>query len=158
MKKRTINKVRELVYVASSFTTGLTDLVITVRKPDGSSFTPTPTFTEQGDGVYVLSYTPETLGNWQEKISSATNGDYLINSYEVVAYDETDIQSQVAGVETKVDTIDTNVDSVKSTVETTDGKVDTVSTNVNSANTKLDTINGKIDGIASNVGSGGYIA
>lgn len=137
MKTKTINKSRELVYVAQGFVTGLSDLIIVVRKPDGTLFTPAPTFTEQGDGVYTLSYTPDLLGTWQEKISSVTNGDVLINAYDVVAYDVDDIQGQVDGVETKVDTIQTGVTS---------------------ANNKLDSIETKVDSLDLQIKSGGYIA
>lgn len=175
MANETINKPKTVVYVPLDFTGGLTDLVLTIRKPDGSIFN-TITMDEQSGGSYTASYTPDTLGNWQEKVSSVVNGDLVIRAYDVVAYDAVDIKSQTDTIETKIDTVDgkvdvvdTNVDSVKSTVETTDGKVDTVDSNVDAVKAKTDNlpantasdlsnIQSTVNGISSNVNPGGYFA
>ena len=121
-----INVEKTITYVAKNFTTGLTDVVLSVRKPDGTILTPAPTVTEQGDGIYTVSYTPDAIGNWQEKISSATNGDKVIRSYEVVNFDINTIQAQNVVIDGKVDAIDTKVDVVDGKVVVVDGKVDTV--------------------------------
>ena len=128
--KQTINKVKEIVYVAQGFTTGLTDLVLVVRKPNGTLVAPNPTITEQGLGVYTASYTPDALGTWQEQITSVVNGDKVIRAYDVVSYDTDDLQSQVDGVETKADTIITDIA----------------------------TVNTKVDNIINNSSAGGYFA
>lgn len=148
---QTVNKEKKVVYVASKFTTGLSDLTLTVRKPDGTVISPNPSVTEQGDGVYIFTYIPDVVGRWQEKISSVINGDKVFRSYEVVEYDATDLQSQIDGVETKVD-------AVQSTVTTTDGKVDAIDTKIDAVDTKLTTIDSKIDNIAVEIHPGGYFA
>ena len=108
---------------------------------------------EQSGGIYTASYTPDTLGNWQEKVSSVTNGDLVIRAYDVVSYDVNDVKTAIDTVDGKVDVIDGNVDSVKTTVETTDGKVDIIDTNVDSVKSTVETTDGKVDIIDTNVDS-----
>lgn len=148
----TINKLKSIVYVPLSFTGGLEDLTITVRRPNGTIFD-TIVMDEQSGGIYTASYTPDALGIWQEKVSSVTNGDLVIRAYDVVSYDVNDVKTTVDTVDGKVDTIDSNVDSVKTTVETTDGKVDVVDSNVDSVKTTVETTDGKVDVVDSNVDS-----
>lgn len=140
----TVNKTRKLVYVAVDFTTGLTDLVLAVRKPDGTPVTPAPTFTEQGDGVYIADYTPDAVGSWQEKVTSVTNGDNVVRAYDVVAFDADDVKAQTDSIETKIDVVDTKVDGVQSTANSIEGKVDSVET--------------KIDALDAETKPGGYFA
>lgn len=93
---------RKITYVALDFTTGLTDLVLKVRKPDGSLFG-TFNFVEiSPGGVYEASYTPNELGKWQEEISSPTNGDKLINTIMVTEED-------IDGISDKIDDLDVKV-------------------------------------------------
>jgi hypothetical protein len=148
---QTVNKEKKVVYVASKFTTGLSDLTLTVRKPDGTVLSPNPSAIEQGDGVYIFTYTPDIVGRWQEKLSSVINGDKVFRSYEVVAYDASDLQTQIADVDTKID-------GVQSTVTVTDGKVDVIDTKIDAVDTKLITIDSKIDNIAVEIHPGGYFA
>lgn len=173
----TVNKVRMIEYVASGFTTGLVDLVLSVRKPDGTLIT--PAVTERGEGVYIASYTPDQVGVWQEKISSVINGDKVFRSVVIAAVDEDDIKSDVDSVSTKVDTATAKIDAVKTSVDAAntelgviDGKVDTVNTNVLAVGTTVGVVNGKsdaikteldavkatIDGMSTEVKSGGYFA
>lgn len=140
----TVNKVREVVYVAVGFTTGLTDLTLAVRKPNGTLVTPAPTFTEQGAGVYTASYTPDAVGTWQERVGSVTNGDNVVRGYDVVAFDADDVKAQTDSIETKVDTVDGKVDVVDGKVDTIDGKVDVV-------DGKIDTLDGKADNIQTTI-------
>lgn len=179
-----INVLRKSVYRAQGFTTGLTDLIVYVRQPNGDLLTPNPTVVEQGDGAYYVEYTPDTLGIWQEKWISATNGDDVLRGIKVVSTDLADVKTSVDGVDTKVDALDGKVDtlgtkvdgvvsdltSVKSTVETTDGKVDTINTNVGSVkttvegtdtkvdslSTKLDSVESKVDALDLQIVKGGY--
>jgi hypothetical protein len=142
MDKVTINKAVVIRYVASNFTTGLTDLLISVRKPNGDILTPAPVFVEIGesgnyDGVYEASYTPNVLGTWQEKITSATNSDRIIRSHDVVAYDVQDVKSQL---------------------DTVEGKVDDVKTVVDSTETKVDDVKAVVDNLALAINPGGYFA
>lgn len=168
----TINKVKNVVYVAINFATGLTDLVLTVRKPNGTLVSPNPTITEQGSGTYTASYTPDALGTWQEKISSASNTDKVVRSYDVVAFDTTDNENAIAAVQTTVneiatdtDTIITNVSAVKTeldTVNTTTTEIatdtDTIITNVAAVKSELDTVNTNVTTILNEVNPGGYFA
>lgn len=158
MEVTTVNKVRKVEYAAVDFATGLSDLTITVRKPDGSLLTPVPTVTEQGDGVYEFSYTPDVVGLWQERIVSAANGDKAYRNVEVRAVDLDDVDSKVDGVETKVDNVQTTVDTVDGKVDTVDGKVDGVAADVATVDGKVDnvaagvaTVEGKVDGVDTKV-------
>lgn len=144
---QTINKVRNIVYVAINFTTGLTDLVLAVRKPDGSALSPAPTFTEQGNGVYTASYTPDTAGMWQELVTSATNGDKAIRAYTVVNYDVDDVAGAVATVDGNVDSIKTTVESNASKLDTIDGIVDSIQTDTDSIESKVDILDTNVDAI-----------
>lgn len=119
-----INTVKTVVYAAVNFITGLTDLVLTVRKPDGTIVTPSPTVTEQGDGIYTASYTPDALGTWQEKFSSVVNGDKVFRSFTVEAIDLSDVNANVDDVETKVDTANGKLDALQTTADSIETKVD----------------------------------
>ena len=181
-----ISTERTLRYVALEFATGLVDLELSVRKPDGSLLAPAPEFAEQGEGVYEASYTPDVLGLWQEKISSVSNGDRLINTVNIVAKDIGDVSTEIDGVDAKVDTVDGKVDGVDAKVVavdtkvttvdgkadtivagqgTTQGKVDVVDGKVavldgkaDTTHSKLDAIDGKVDGISGEIKPGGYLA
>jgi len=136
----TVNKVREVTYVAVGFTTGVSDLTLAVRKPNGTLVSSAPTFTEQGAGVYTASYTPDAVGQWQERVSSVTNGDNVVRAYDVVAFDADDVKAQTDNIETKVDTVDGKVDVVDGKIDTLDGKADNIQTTVNTINTKVDAL------------------
>jgi flagellin-like hook-associated protein FlgL len=151
-----MNKERKVLYMAVGFATGIADFVVTVRKPDGSVLDPAPVMSESGDGVYSFSYTPDVAGLWQEKITSATNGDRAIRGFDVVTVDVSDVnttlgtvEGKVDAVKTQTDSIETKVDAVKVVVDTTDGKVDV-------ATGKIDAIKSVVDAINVDVGTGGY--
>lgn len=141
-----INTVQKSIYRAQGFTTGLIDLVVNVRQPNGDLLTPNPTVVEQADGAYYVEYTPDALGIWQEKWVSVTNGDNVIRAVKCVT-------SVLDDVKSAVDTVDSNVDSIKSTVETTDGKVDVLDTNIDSVKATVEATDGKVDVVDSNVDS-----
>lgn len=144
MDNVTINKVRKVIYVALEFATGVSDFVVTVRKPDGSVVTPAPVVTEQGDGVYTFEYTPDVVGVYQERVVSVVNGDKAIRSVRCVAADVEDVKTQVNTIEGKVDTVGTKVDAVDTKVTAVDGKVDAV-------DAKVTTVDGKVDAVAADV-------
>lgn len=108
-----VSTVKTVRYVARNFQTGLTDVTLEVRKPDGTLFNfgsgTTLILTELSNGEYEGTYTPATLGLWQEKITSATNGDVAIRSYEVVTNDIDTLETHLDTIETKIDTIATAV-------------------------------------------------
>jgi len=108
MDEHKIDTTRKVIYVAVDFTTGLTDLVLQARKPNGDIFTfPSGqgSFVEQGEGIYIVEYTPDTLGIWQEKVTSATNGDKVIRSYEVVSTKVKDVKDDTEAIKTETDKI-----------------------------------------------------
>lgn len=144
MKKVKVNTLNKCEYIAQGYTTGLSDIVVTVRKPDGSVFTPAPTVVEDQNGAYRYEYTPDLVGLWQERVVSASNGDEVIRSYWVVATDIDDVKSQTDSIESKVDAVDSKVDNVQNTVDSVETKVDTV-------DGKVDTVDGKVDGVDSKV-------
>jgi uncharacterized protein YoxC len=165
----TINKLRKVAYVAVEFNTGVSDFVVAVRKPDGSTLSPAPTVTEQGDGIYTFEYTPDVVGLWQEKVSSVVNGDRAVRTVKVTAADVDDVKSQTASIESKVDTVDGKVDAVQTSVNTVEGKVDTVDANVDAVKAKTDNlptntaqslqdIQDSVDGIDAEIKPGGYFA
>ncbi len=149
MNKIAINKLRTIKYVASEFTEGLTDLILTARKPDGTPFefevgVTELTLTETADGVYEGSYTPDAQGIWTEKVSSATNGDKAIGSVKVVSLDTEDVGG-------KVDTVEGKVDTANSKLDTVDLKADGIKTDTESIETKIDDLDTQIK-------PGGYFA
>jgi hypothetical protein len=152
----TVNKIRKVVYVASGFTTGLTDLVLSVRKPDGTLVT--PIVTEQGDGVYVSSYTPDVSGIWQERITSVVNRDKIFRSIVIDAIDEDDIKSTVDSVNTKVDTITNKIDAVKTDVDSVGTAVVMVSGKTDAIKTELDAVKVAVDNMNFEITTGGYFA
>lgn len=170
-----VNTLRKLRYVALDFTTGMTDLDLIIRKPDGSVFVfpgGEGVWTEQADGVYEVFYTPDVVGLWQEKITSVSNSDKLINTIIVVTKVIDDISTEVGAVETKVDNLDAKVTTVDGKTDTiiaeqgiTQGKVDAVDSKATSIEGKIDVNSGKLDTIDGKVGDlsveikpGGYLA
>ena len=146
-EKVRINTVRTVIWEALHQTTGLTDLTLTVKKPDDTILTPAPTFTEQGNGLYVATYTPDAIGIWQEKVTSAINGDSNITAIIVTQSDADEVKTSVDSVESKVDnidgdvaTVDSKVDGVDTKVTTVDGKVDGVQSDVTTVKTKTDNL------------------
>jgi len=150
--KHLINTQRIVRYVALNFTTGLTDLKLKVRKPDGTEYNfgddSNPiyelTLTEVANGEYEGSYTPDVLGEWQEYIYSSSNGDKALRSYVVVDKDITTVSDQVSTLDTKVDDVQAGIDNAN--------------TKLDSHTTKLDNISSKLDAIDSQVNPGGYFS
>jgi hypothetical protein len=92
----------------------LTDVTLVVRTPSGTLFdfggaVTSLILTEISNGEYEGTYTPNVLGIWQEKITSVTNGDIALRSFEVVNYDIDSLKTQLDSIEGKVDTISTAV-------------------------------------------------
>lgn len=145
-----INTVREVVYVALDFAVGLTDLTLLVRKPDGTSLAPIA-LTEQADGVYVGSYTPDAIGVWQEKISSVSNSDKVFRSTVVEAFDIADVKAVADSNASKLDGLDAKANTIIS-------KSDAIKVVVDSNAGKLDSIDTKVSGLSTEIKPGGYFA
>jgi hypothetical protein len=143
-----INTLRDVIYVALDFATGITDLTLNVRKPDGTVLAPI-ILTEQGDGIYTASYTPDILGVWQEKITSVSNSDKVFRSNIVEAVDISDVKVVVDSNGNKIDDLDAKADTIIS-------KEDAIKTAVDLNTTKLDTIDGKVESLSIEIKSGGY--
>lgn len=96
MANLTKNKIRKVNYRSVGFVDNLTDLQVTIVKPNGQIFNPSPSVQNLGDGLYTFSYTPNLSGVWIEKIKSILNGDNAIQTVVVENYDLDDIQDQIA--------------------------------------------------------------
>lgn len=135
-----VNVLKKVVYVALNFSTGISDLILTVRKPDGSLLSPI-SLVEQGDGVYTAEYTPDVVGTWQEKISSVLNADRVFRSTNVEVYDIEDVKNQTSSIETKIDSIKTKTDNLPANTATT-----------------LTNIQSSINNLGTEIRPGGYFA
>lgn len=71
MSQYKINQPIRIRYLASSLEEGLTDLTLTPTNPSGADETPI-VLSEIGDGLYETTFTPDVLGWWWVRISSAT--------------------------------------------------------------------------------------
>jgi hypothetical protein len=170
MNKITVNKSKNIFYVANNETSGLTDLIMEVKNQGAVMFA-TPMENING-GLYVHSFVPTTLNDYTVTISSVSNGDSIIKVYEAVAYDVLDTYTKLQSVETKVDVVDDKIDAlvikgdeIKTVVDANGVKLDTVAlktdeikavVDVNS--TKLVSIETKIDALPTSNGRKGYFA
>ena len=167
-----VNEANKLIYVALNKTTGLSDLVLQPYDEAGVTFGTPTSFTELANGAYEASFTPDAVGVWRVRVSSASNLDDAIKSYDVIATKLDDVKVVVDSVETKVDTIDTVVDATKVVVDSVETKVDTIDTVVDaskvvvdatkvvvdSVETKVDSMQSDVTEIKANVTIGGYFA
>ena len=71
MSQYKINESIIIRYLASSLEEGLTDLTLTPTNPNGADETPI-VLSEIGDGLYETTFTPDVLGWWWVRISSAS--------------------------------------------------------------------------------------
>jgi peptidoglycan hydrolase CwlO-like protein len=153
-----VNKERKVLYGAANFSVGVSDFVVTVRKPNGDILSPAPTMSEVGEGVYTFSYTPDVVGMWQEKIVSSNNGDKVVRGFDIVALDLSDVDTKLGLIEGKVDTtasdidsVITKVDAVKAQTNTTEAKVDGIVADVDSVKNTVETTDSTVTAIAVDV-------
>ena len=162
-----VNEAIELGYQAPNKQSGLSGVVAEIYLPNkekDSSF-PDVTLVEVGNsGTYRGEFTPDQQGTWQV-IMHKDDGDgqvtknYSVGGYNVHSVGEAidDIDSDVASLDTKVDTradtTDGKVDDLDSDVAAVDGKVDAVDAKADTTHTKIDTVEGKIDDISNSVGA-----
>jgi len=107
MQTWTVNKEKVVFYVTDA---GLTDLVLTVVKPDLSTLN--PPVVEQGSGLYRAVYTPDVAGEWREEIASASNGDQAFRGVNIVGYDCDDLKAQTDALSVKLNTIESKIDAL----------------------------------------------
>lgn len=101
---QTINQARTVVYAALGFIPGIKDLKIEVMAPSGPN--PMANFIEQGKGVYVAKYIPTVLGVYQERVSSESNGDEVLDAYECVEYDLNKLHTQIEQLQKTVNKLE----------------------------------------------------
>lgn len=96
MSNLTKNKIRKVNYRSLGYADNLNDLQVTIIRPNGQNFQPSPNVQNLGDGLYSFSYTPNLSGVWIEKIKSNSNGDDAIQTVVIENYDLDDIQDQIS--------------------------------------------------------------
>lgn len=147
-----------------NYTTGLTDLTAKVYDESDALFSTTVMTEVVGQGgLYESSFTPDEVGQWRVRITSATNLDDVTKAFEVKLHDIDDVDSHVQDVEDKIDIIDNNVDLIKTETD----KIQTIDDNVDAIKTKTDNlpadteqvltdIKDVVDNINTNISRGGY--
>lgn len=147
------NSTIKVNYIALNKTTGLTDVTMYVYDELGALFT-TVVMTEliEGSGVdpsglYYGSFTPDEKGQWRVRIQSDTNGDDIQRVFEIGNYDVDDVKTQTQDIEDKVDTIDGNIDAIKT-------KTDNLPADTSSEITYM---KNKLDSLDTQINPGGYI-
>jgi len=139
------NTAIQLAYRPINYTTGLTDITVKVYDEAGVLFS-TTTMTEVvgRGGFYTDSFTPDAVGQWVARITSATNLDDVTKCFEVKLHDADDVDLHVQDVEDKIDIIDSNVDLIKietDKIQTIDDNVDLIKTETD----KIQTIDDNVD-------------
>jgi hypothetical protein len=112
--RQTINKQRQVIYASAGLVTGITDLQITIKPPSG--IVPTATFVEQGNGIYLTTYTPTALGVYQETVKSITNGDNVTDAFICMSSDEGDLKLQLDTQATTLATMQTTLNQIKNLI------------------------------------------
>lgn len=149
-----------IIYTAKNFTTGLADVTADIRR-DGVSVATGVALSDIGNGRYELLLTPALITSY----GGAGFFDFLINSASknlpavagkwILENDEDDLQSQIASIDTKIDTIDSNLDaaildisSIKTTVEDTNTEVNDGSHGLANLKTLIDAIQSSVTNIS----------
>lgn len=73
-----------IVYNARASATGLTDVKITIWKPDGTKLVESVAMSELGDGLYYYDIIPDTVGVYHYKADSASKPLLQTGSFNVV--------------------------------------------------------------------------
>lgn len=98
-----INQIITVRYLAIDNETGLTDLKLTPTNPSGADQS-TITFTEIGDGLYTVSFTPDALGWWMVRVTSLTKPKNIYSKSYFVGTEYTTYPTQEDGKLTSIDT------------------------------------------------------
>jgi hypothetical protein len=146
-------KTERVLYTAKNFDTSLTDVTANIRR-NGSSVATAVALTHVANGVYQLVISPATLsgyggaGYYDFYINSASKSAPAVAARWIIANDEDDIEAHLAGIESKVDIIDTNIDSVKITVEDTNTKVNSGTYGLAALKALIDTVQSTVSNIS----------
>src|SRR3989304_2905559 len=98
-----INQLIIVRYLAIDNETGLTDLTLTPTNPSGVDQTPI-VFTEIGDGLYTVNFTPDAIGWWLVRVSSLTKPKNIYSKSYFVGTEYTTYPPQEDGKLTSIDT------------------------------------------------------
>lgn len=117
-------KIQRFVYTARNFATGLTDVTAKIRR-NGIQVATGVALTEVGNGRYELVISVVNLGIYGGagfydiyiNSAGALTSAPAVASRLVTVNDEDELETHLGVIEGKVDTANTNVSSIKSTVE-----------------------------------------
>jgi hypothetical protein len=152
-----IGDLRRLLYVAKSFTTGLTDISANVRDPSAGSSTiswtanPATGFAELGNGIYYHDWdsTGKEQGVWSFKIDSSSKNAPGITKVQVVDGDTLN-DTVFEKLDTMLDTVLTNLAIVDQNVDDIEAVVTNATYGNASLKTILDTINNTVNALQNN--------
>jgi hypothetical protein len=108
----------EILYQAPNKQSGLT-ITAEIILPSGSkdSNFPDVTLSELlGKGIYSGTFTPNTGGEWKVVVHTDTGDGQVVKRYSVGSFNLHTIGGAVEAASAKVDTIDTKVDDISSSV------------------------------------------
>lgn len=146
-------KTERVIYVAKNFSTGLTNVTANIRR-NGVSVATGVALTEIGNGRYELILSPALLttyggaGYYDFYINSASKPAPAVSAKWILANNEDDLETHIAAVEGKIDIIDTNLDSVKVTVEDTNTKVNSGSFGLAALKALIDSVQSTVSNIS----------
>lgn len=98
-----INQAIIVRYLAIDNEEGLTDLILIPTNPSGVDQTPI-TFTEIGDGLYTVTFTPNALGWWLVRVTSVSKPRNVYSKSYFVGTEFTTYPPQEDGKLTSIDT------------------------------------------------------
>lgn len=146
-------KTERLIYTARNFDTSLTDVVATIRR-NGTQVATNVALSHVGLGRYELVLSPATLtgyggaGFYDFYVNSATKDAPAVASRWILANDSDDLRAGQVAIEAKIDIIDTNLDSVKVTVEDTNAKVSDGSYGLSALKALIDAVQNTVSNIS----------
>jgi len=164
MNQITVNKAKQVYYVTDPKVAGLTDLIMTVKNPNGTVLS-SVAMEEYANGIYTLGFIPPVLGDYEVTITSVVNGDDITRVYTAVAYDVIDAVNKINIVDGKVDALVIKGDEIKAVVDANGVKLaavvlkaDEIKTVVDANSNKLISIETKIDALPTSSTRRGYFA
>lgn len=146
-------KTERIIYTAKNFTTGLTDITAAIRR-NGVSVAAAVALTEIAGGRYELVLSPATLtgyggaGFYDFFIDSASKPAPAVATKWILLNNEDDLETHIAAIEGKIDIIDTNLDSVKVTVEDTNTKVNSGTFGLSALKALIDSVQSTVSNIS----------
>jgi len=115
-------KTQRIIYTAKNFEAGLTDITASIRR-NGISVATGVALAEVAGGRYELVLSPATItgyggaGYYDFFINSATKSAPAVAARWILENDEDDLRAGQLAVESKIDVLDVNVDTILSEVQ-----------------------------------------